>query len=385
MPAGAVVPDALRAAQSILDARAAAVTGGDKTAFLATVDPQAPAPFRDAQARSFDGLRSMPVASYSLKARMDDTGDLSAGLAARYGGASVFLPETRQSYRLRDFDDRDAVDSLWLTFVQRGDAWYVGGDTDLEDVGLQSSRNIWDIGPVQVMRTEHFLVISHPAQAARAKALAGIAEDAAANLDRQWDRPWSRRIPMVLPGSVGELEALLQSTIDLDNFIAFVAFGELREETWAPTAPRIFIQDRGLSKYGRPFQVQTLSHELSHAASVPLDGPVVPAWVHEGLADWIARGRSTSEARPHGSGAHLPRDYQFDSGPLTGITRAYAEARGAIAELAREKGTEAPVAFFAALGAAKSGAGSVDFQTDLALRRAVGIGIADLEANWARR
>src|SRR5438132_8291866 len=85
--------------QRVLDARVDAIGRGDREAFLATIDPVAPAAFRQAQATSFDGLRSLPLASFSLTARLDDTGDLGAGLSPRYGGAPTFLPETRMRMR----------------------------------------------------------------------------------------------------------------------------------------------------------------------------------------------------------------------------------------------------------------------------------------------
>ena len=127
-------------AQALLDVRVAALSAGDRDAFLATVDPQAPKSFLDAQSRSFDGLHSLPLAGYALEARLDDSGDLGGKLSADYGGAKTFLPETRQRMRFRDYDDRDAVDSLWLTFVQRDGKWFVGGDNDLSALGIDTFR-----------------------------------------------------------------------------------------------------------------------------------------------------------------------------------------------------------------------------------------------------
>lgn len=386
-PAGRVAAqtaDPLAAAQLLLDVRSQAIRSGDRNAFLSTLDPQAAAAFRAAQTTSFDGWRSVPLASYRLEARTADTGDLSTGLRAKYG-ADVFLPETRQRYRLTDYDDRDEVESLWLTFVKRGTAWYVGADADLEPLGLQSARQLWETGPVQVSKTAHFLVMNHPAQAARAKALAGIAEDAIGQLTKAWDQPWSQRIPLILPGSVAELERLLQSTIDLTKFVAFVDYGTVRDDGWAATAPRIFIQDAELSRFDRGFQLQTLTHELSHGAGAVVAGPLIPTWVHEGLADWIGTGRRLTEKRPSGAGPRAPRDYEFSAGSQASIVRSYASARTLIGELAREKGVGAPTALFTALGAVKVAPGNADYQVDAALRRLDGLGMADLEHSWASR
>lgn len=378
--------ESLAAVQAVLDARAGAVGRKDRAAFLATVDPSAPATFREAQARQFDGLRSLPLASFALRASVDDTGDLGAGLAARYGGARVFLPETRQVYRLEGYDDRDAVDHLWLTFVQRDGAWYVGGDSDLEAVGLETDRQLWDFGPVRLQRTEHVLVLSHPDQAARASALAAIAEEAAIALLARWEQPWSGRLPVVLPGSVDELERLLESTVDLDKFVAFAGYGVERDDGgWASTAPRIFVQDARLGDYSRPTQVETLMHEMVHVASAPLSGPFVPGWVHEGVADWVATGQPAGERRPAGGDALLPRDFEMTTGPAAAIFRAYRESRAAISLLAGRRGPTAPTAFFTGLGAVRVAPGSADHNVDAALRAISGLSLGELESAWGTR
>jgi hypothetical protein len=372
--------------QAVLDARTAAVKSGDKEAWLATVDPDASKAFRDAQGRLFDGLRSVPIESYRLEARTEDTGDLAHGLDLKYG-TKVQLPETRQRLRLKGYDDRDAVDSLWLTFVERGGRWYVGGDNDLAALGLDTARGLWDFAPIATLATEHLLTIYHPAQEERAKALSAIAEEAIRTLDQRWDQPWSKRIPMVLPADTDELELLLQSTIDLDKFLAFVSYGSVRDDGWEATAPRIYIQDENLKAYDRAYQVETLVHELTHAASAPLAGPFTPSWVHEGVADWIATGRSTKERKPDGSDGVLPRDFEFSTGSQTSIIRAYRESRSATSYLSSRKGLGAPSAFFREVGVPRVAPGSSEFQTDAGLRRATGgtLGLADLQAGWAKR
>lgn len=375
--------------QAVLDARVTALGAGDRDGWLATVDPEAPKSFRDMQGRLFDGLRSVPLETYTLEARTDDTGDLAAGadLSARYGGAAVQLPETRQRLRLRGYDAVDAVDSLWLTFVQRDGRWFVGGDEDLASLGLDTARGLWDFAPVEVRATEHFLTIFHPAQRGRATALSGIAEEAIAILEERWDQPWPGRIPLILPADTGELERLLQSTIDLDKFLAFVAYGADRDQGWTATAPRIYIQDANLSKYGRDFQLETLVHELAHAAGAPLAGPFVSAWVHEGVADWVATGRPMRERKPSGSDGALPRDFEFSTGSQSAIIETYRESRSATSFLAARAGRGAPTALFREVGAVRVAPGNADHHIDAALRRIVApdFGLGELTAGWAAR
>ena len=383
--AGSAQGDPLPAVQALLDTRAEAVRNGDRQRFLATVDPAAPAAFRAAQGRTFDGLRSLPLASYALTARVEDSGDLGVAAAGRYGSARVFLPETRQTYRLEGFDDRDAVDEQWLTFVERDGRWYVGGDGDLEALGLETDRQLWDLGPVQIERREHVMVLSHPEQAERAAALAAIAEEAVATFAQVWDQPWAGRLPLVLPGSVDELERLLESTVDLDKFVAFAGYRILRDDGYAATAPRIFVQDARLARYSREQQVETMVHELAHAAAVSLVGPFVAGWVHEGVADWAATGRRSGERRPSGGDGRLPRDFELSTGSSSAIVRAYAESRAAVSLLAARRGAAAPTAFFRTLGAVRVAPGSADHHVDDALRRAADMSLGELEAAWAAR
>lgn len=371
-------PSRFAAVQEVLDRRASAVISGDRDAFLATVDPQAPASFRDAQARTFDGLRSVPLASYGLTARLGDSGDL----ATRPG---TFLPETRVIYRIEGYDDRDAVDTLWLTFVERDGRWYVGSDEDLVTLGLDTARNLWDFGPVRLLRTEHFLVIAHPDQADRADELAALAEEAFTTFRSRWQQPWSERIPMIVPSSVDQLEQMLQSTIDLDKFVAFVSYGFVRDAGFEATAPRLFVQDATFSRNSRRFQMQTVVHELVHAATVSATGPFTPVWLHEGLADWVAIGRPGATTPPAGGDGTAPRTYEFTTGPHTSIIRTYGEARTLAASLAARHGTAAPVDLFRALGELRTAPGDEDHHVDATLRRLYGVGAPDVEAEWQRR
>lgn len=368
----------LEGANALLDERERALATGDREAWMRTIDPEAPDGFREAQGRQFDGLRSLPLQRFALTARLIDSGDLNPDPAR-------FVPETRMSYRLGTYDDRDAVDHLWLTFVVRDGALRIASDTDVEDVGLDTARGLWDTGAVEQVTTEHFLVLHHPPQGARAREIAAIAEEALAVLRSRYDRPWSERLPIILPADTDELEVLLQSTIDLDKFVAFVSYGALRDGGYFTTAPRMYIQDDNLAGYQRPFQLETLVHELVHAATAPLTGPAIPAWVQEGVADWIATGRSTTERKPPAGDGSLPRDHEFSTGSQSAIVRAYRESRSATATLADRRELGAPTAFFAELGADVASAGSVDRRVDLALRRSSGLGLDELEEAWAGR
>lgn len=371
------------AVQALLDRRAAAALARDPQAFLDTVDPQAPAAFRDAQAKLAAGLASVPFSSYRLVLRTDDVRDLSGGVRDRRGADQVVLPEVSAQARIQGIDDRDATQTLWYTFVRRGSRWYVAADDDLADLGLRTTRALWDAGPVAFRRGTTVTVAYHPEDADRAGAVLDIAEagDAAVRADVPWPHP--PQVLVVLPHSVDELRDILQTTFDLTNFVAFAAAEVDRHAPsgWEWSAPRVYAQDVNLSRHGRQFQLDTFHHELTHVVSFPKAGPFIPNWVHEGMAEWEATGRP-GPSRVPGSDGKLPLDYQFTTGGGDSIVRAYRASTSAVAFLAARKGAGAPFRLFETLGSQRVVPGTWRYHTDQALRAVAGMGLDEFERAW---
>jgi hypothetical protein len=366
--------------RAVLRVRVDAHRGNDRDAFARTIDPNAPTTFRDAQLRSFDNLATLPVARINYSIRADETDLTRAVSKAEYGDATVALVPTTRALRFT-YDARSAIDSMFWTFVKRGDAWFVGGDDDVADLGLETTVSMWDTGPVVVEQTEHFQFVAHPEQRARARELANLAEQANATLAPRWTLPWSDKMVGFLPATPDELADLIQASVDVTKFVAFVAYG-YDSETLRSTAPRLFIQDRNLSVYPAAAQIETLVHELTHAAGSAYAGPFIPAWVHEGLADWIAIGPTNRFPRGSGAGARAPRDDEFGAGSQAQIVRAYRDSRSLIAALSRIAGPQAPFTLFQTIGGYKVRAGSNKYLADEGLR-ALGLSdLAALERDW---
>lgn len=371
--------------QGVLARRSAAVLSGDRVAFLATVDPRAAAQFRSAQGMQFDGLRSLPLSAYAEVVRTIDSGDLAPGLglASAHGADGAFLAETQERYRLAGYDDRDAVLSRWWTFVQRSGSWYVAADDDAHDIGLVSATAPWDAGPLSAQPTEHFLVIAAPAQAARARHLGDLAEQAMVRFARSWSLPWSQRVPLIVPSDAEQARALLQASNDVGRYSAFVAFGSERDGsgTWRTTAPRMYAQDANLAGQSDAQQVDTIVHELTHAAASVVTGPFTPTWLQEGLAEWVRLGRPGAVAPPT-SRVELPEAAAFAGGDLR---RSYGLATSAVAALSASYGADAPLRLLVELGARRLQAGSPAAILDGALRSVIGVGVTDFVARWQLR
>lgn len=368
--------------QAVLDERERAVRAGDRDAFLATVDPGADEAFKARQGSLFDGLRSVPMSTYELVVRPDEVPDLGGGLEDRYAADEVFLPAVEARYRIEGVDAVDALDGFFYTFLRREGRWRIVSDTDVEDLGLPSARNLWDFGPVARSRSSHFTVLFDAADRKRAEALLTLAEEAREQLAAGFDRPLPDQVLLVLPHSVNQLAEMLQSTFDLSNFVAFAAASVDRDQGWESTAPRVFAQDVNLARSGHAFQLETLQHELIHVAAFPLAGPFVPAWVHEGVADWIASGRGEPTAVP-GSDEVLPEDFEFTTGGLEAIVSAYRESTSAVAFLAQAKGPSTPLDLLVKAGEPRIAPGTSDYHTDLALRSLYGKGLVEFQQDWA--
>jgi hypothetical protein len=370
------------AVRKVLAQREEAIRSGDRKRFLDTVDPGAPAEFKARQARLFDGLRSVPLASFDLRLRTDEMPDLSTGLDERYAADEVFLPPVEARYRIQGADSTDAVDAFFYTFLRRGGRWRIASDTDVEDLGLPSSRNLWDFGPVAKTVSAHFTILFNPADRKRAESLLTLAEEAYGRLNQVFNRPVPAQVVVVLPHDLDQLREMLQATFDLTNFVAFASAAVDRDQGWASTVARVYVQDTNLSRNRRAFQLETFQHELTHVAAFPLAGPFVPSWVHEGVADWMATGRRPP-VRLEGGDPHLPDDYEFTTGGGESILTAYEKSTSAIAFLAQRKGRTAPLDLLAKAGEVRIAPGTSEYHVDQALRAVYGAGMAEFEKAWS--
>jgi hypothetical protein len=369
------------AVRAVLDQRERAVRTGDRSAFMDTVDQAATPEFKVRQGHLYEGLRSLPLASYELEVRTDEVPDLSAGLAARYAAEEAFLPPVEARYRLTGIDTIDAVDGYYYTFLRRGGRWRIVSDGDLEDVGLPSARNLWDYGPVSQERTTHFTVLHDPADRKRAEALATLCEQGYGRLTGSFGRPAPAHILVVLPHSLDQLKQILQATFDLSNFVAFASASVDRDDDWQATAPRVYVQDTNLSRSRREFQLQTFHHEFAHVAAFPLAGPAVASWIHEGLADWMASGAEVPAA-VEGTDGVLPDDWEFTTGGGDSILRAYDESTSAMAFLAAKKGRSAPLDLLVRVGETRMAPGTSVYRVDQGLRAVYGAGLDQFQKDW---
>ena len=86
----------------------------------------------------------------------------------------------------------------------------------------------------------HVALIAHPADQARAQALLGLAEEAFTTLAQRWNRPWAgspRRVRAQVARRTDR--DLIQATVDVTKFVAFVSYSTRHPRTTRSTAPRL--------------------------------------------------------------------------------------------------------------------------------------------------
>ena len=382
--------------ERVLEARSKAVVAGDKRAFMATVAPGSQAFVRD-QARLFGSLSQVPLQSYRLRAVWGRYGDMvRASDRGRYPRAQrVAIPVTEERYRIRGFDGAPVEEDLFYTFVRQGGRWLIASDSDLNDLGLGSARQLWDFGPVTVSRSRHFMLLSHPCSAPIGCAqlpsdVLGVAETALQRVDRFWHVPWRHRIVISAPTTTAELRRILQAPFDVNKFVAFAVSSEDIEHGLRFIGHRIILNWRTVANRSRGSVLTILAHELTHVATRSSSGPEIPTFVEEGIAEYVGYNADPSSlsylnsvVSAGGFDGKLPRDYQFTTGSATDIFLSYQKAESAVAYFIDRWGLGRFVRFYRELGRQRVVTGTPRWHLDHALRHAIGNGFAQFQKQWA--
>ncbi|MDT3399050.1 hypothetical protein RKE29_20780 [Streptomyces sp. B1866] len=379
-PAGRDGPGVAR----MLDARAAAVRGRDADAFLATVD-RAGTAFRAAQRRTFANLAAVPLRSFSY--RLVRTGEFPPAL----GGGRRLAATVELGYRLAGYDTAPVTARQYLTLVSRAGRWYVASDTG-RPPGGRPPRQLWDQGPVTVVRGAHSLVLGvlgGGRDEAALRRVAAAADRAVPAVGAVWPDRWARRVVVEVPASLDGMAALLGAAPGDFRDIAAVTTGELGSRGPVP-ADRVIVNPEAYDLLGDTGRQVVLTHETAHVATRPVTDDSTPLWLSEGYADWagyLGSGRTARQAAPELAAAvaagDVPRglpsdaDFRFGAGPAT-LARAYEGGWLACRMIADRWGADRLAAFYRAVGRAREPGPAVRD----ALRRVLGTDPAAFTARW---
>ncbi|UYQ61670.1 hypothetical protein [Streptomyces peucetius] len=373
--AGPPADPAVEEIRRTLDARAAALLGHDRAAYLASLEPGAAA-LREAQGEEFDNLADVPLGSWEYLVK-----------DVRHHGATA-VADAEVRYRIAGYDTAPMTVSRTLELAERDGRWYVTADRAGTGTGTPRQQ-LWQQGDVDVARGSHSIVLGVGQDQERLRDLAAAADRAVPAVSDAWPSKWAGRVVVLVPASVEGMGGLLGAPAAGYRGIAAVTTGETNREVESP-ADRVVVNPEAYALLGDFGQGVVLTHEATHVATRAHTSAVTPMWLSEGFADWVAyrgTGRTAAEAAPEMQEAvragdvpaGLPddRDFSFD-GDAGALARAYEGGRLACAMIAERWGEEKLTAFYRTVGEGQYRDGAVE----RALSEELGTTAAELTAMW---
>ncbi|MER7182487.1 hypothetical protein ABT404_23875 [Streptomyces hyaluromycini] len=354
---------AMAQVQQVLDRRAAAVLGHDEKAYAET-GTRSP----------YANLRAVPLADWSYRLT-----------ALRPDGAGA-TADAQLSYRIQGYDKAPVTTDRTLTLSRTADGqWYVTYDKPAK----KSAQQLWDQGKVTAFKSAHALVLGVGQSGAVLRGYARLADTAVPEVSKAWGTDWTRRVVLLVPGSLNGMAGLLGAPASNYRGIAAVTTGEAGGSGQAP-ADRVILNPEAYAGLGSVGRQVVLTHETTHVATRAHTTAATPLWLSEGYADWIGyldTGRTPTEAAPELARAveagdvpeDLPadQDFGFTDDP-TKLAQAYEGGWLACRMIAGHWGQEKLGAFYRAVGAHKERAGAVED----ALKTELGTTLPDFTARW---
>jgi hypothetical protein len=219
--------------------------------------------------------------------------------------------------------------------------------------------------------------------------VASLASAAIPRVTEVWGEQWDKRVVVIVPSSAAEMASLIDSTQDFSQ-IAAVATAEVSQASDGDATERILVTPETFGKLGQLGRRVVLTHEVTHVAARRATGPAVPAWLAEGLADYVgykqvkvplsvAAKNLRRDVRDGRLPTALPTDEAFDGGNPA-LAQAYEQSWLAVRLLVERYGEAELLAFYRAVGASEGSDRSVVLSTEL--RDAFGIDDVRLTADW---
>jgi hypothetical protein len=367
---------------------AAALLARDADGYVAGIDPEQPR-LRATARRLVRNIAGVPLASWSYAVDPVPAAALSPQ-RARALGAPAWLAEVTFRYALLGYDAHPAAQRLYVTLVQRAGQWYVAGYDD-GGPDRRSARDLWDFGRVVALAGDRSLVLGHPSERADLASIAAEADRDVPRVASFWGRSrWRQRVVIVVPATPAELSQLVDGQ-DLSQFAA-VATVEIdgSPSTGAAAGDRILVNPANFDDLGPLGRRVVLTHEITHVATRPVTGPLLPDWLIEGIADYVGfrdAGLPPRNVAPELSAdvdtgqvpAALPGDGAFGGGAAH-LAESYEEAWLACRLIATRYGEPALIRLYRAVGTSDAGSRRAALRAGLAA--APGLTVRQFVAAW---
>jgi hypothetical protein len=382
-PAAQLPPDPRVEVPRLLAKRAKAVLGGDRAAFLATVDRRQKTYYK-AQGKLYTAMRTVPFSSFAY--RVTNPRNLAgAKVRRRYRTDDVYLPQVQARYRFRGQDASPVLARYFYTFVLTRSGWRIAGQGDARPRG-RDDVEIWDGGPVATVRSARTLIVHHRGQEQLARRLLRVADRAYGQVGAAWTGRWERKAVILVPSNQHEAERLVGAR-NLSR-VAAVASSSVESGTAERVlGNRIVVNSDNVVRYdGLNLQI-LVTHEMTHVATRTL-GDGVPLLLVEGFADWAAlqpvggpltvtRAALARRVRAGRFDGALPSDREF-RGPDAAL--AYDEGSAFCLWVAETYGRSKLRALYGAFAGSSPPTAT---ELDRGFRRVLGVSRRIAEARWA--
>lgn len=274
-----------RAIDDLLARRSTAILHHDRAAFAATLDPDSSG-FRRSQLAMFANLVKIPFSRWSYSSSATTT-QLQEKPLRKYD-VPAFVPDSFiESYSIAGFDPKPTELTMYPTFVERSGHWYLASFSDEEAIDEKSDTQIWDYGPLDVVRRPDVLVIGSASDEPELARLAGAAEIAIPRVTAVWGRHWSQRVVIQWPASVKEMAAITGDDGDLHRIAAVTTSETSATAGFVPVGDRVTLNPKVWPETSTVGAEVILTHELTHVASRNDTSIATPKWLSEGLADYV--------------------------------------------------------------------------------------------------
>ncbi|MET9272827.1 hypothetical protein [Kribbella sp. NPDC003557] len=371
------------AGEAVLQKMTDAVENEDRTEFLNTIDPKA-TQFRASARTIYSNLTTLPLGTFQLRYVSDDAAALTPDRQAELGGTQSWLAQVEVSWQLAGYDVKPARETLPVTFVTRDGKTYAASFSERFVAGQR--RPVWALGPIELAKGEHSLVISLESEA-EARSYVSVADKAVESVTKVWGKGWRQKVVVYLPAKQSQMENVLGAQPNTYTQIAAVTMAEL--DTPAVGAPvRIVANPKLFEELGKQGRRIVLTHETTHVASTATASPV-PLWLAEGFADYVAftavpvQDESAAKelfkaVRAGHVPASLPSPEAF-AASATELPQAYESAWLACRLIAEREGQDKLVRFYRAVHASTTSAGLAD-----AFKSVLGMTEAEFVAEWQK-
>jgi hypothetical protein len=354
----------------MLDARAAAVLGGDRGGWLAALSPEATT-LRAAQLREFQNLAEMPLCSWEYR----------LGKVARQGARVLARAELR--HRIHGYDTAPVTAARTLELDERDGRWYITAE--------RAVQQLWQQGRVQVVRGGRSLILGVGQDDDRLRSVAAAADRAVPAVSEAWPHRWAGRVVVLVPASLDAMGALLGApAAGYRGMAAVTTSGPQTTSTGASPADRVIVNPQAYGVLGDFGRGVVLTHETTHVATRAHTSAATPLWLSEGFADWVAyrgTGRGAGQNAPElqravrrgDVPAALPDDKDFSFGGDAGrLARAYESGWLACELIVARWDERRLIAFYRAVGMGEHRAGAVE----KALGEVLGTTPEDFGVRW---